>query len=103
MATYNFSTGVWGNETTNEFRVLGQGLSAPSYGDDGVLLFLGGDEPTGQNYDLGASLISMSDITIYDIASNSWYKQTASGTKPQARIGYCAVSVSSGNTTEMQV
>ncbi|ORX53646.1 galactose oxidase [Hesseltinella vesiculosa] len=58
---------------------------------NGKLIVLG-----GMNICPGESLNSMNQIQVYDIASNTWSNQKASGTVPSTRIDHSAVLTPSG-------
>lgn len=98
---------TWINQTVDRYRVLGEAQYIPIFGDQGILVFLGGDEPTSRSLgdwnDLGRALAAMDSITIYDIASKQWYEQKATGTIPEGRFGFCSVVVTdpSNSTYEM--
>lgn len=95
------SSQSWSNYTlpdqTSTF--MGQAVALPSFGTEGVLLFMGGQLLTGETAftdygdDAHRALRSMSAITVYDIASRTSYSQKADGDVPPSTWGFCAVSV----------
>ena len=97
LTTYVFAADAWSNSTSltssqSGYSVQGQGAFMPNFGK-GLIAFLGGDSPPDQTYDYeaGVALVDMSDITIYDTASGTWYHQTATGSVPPPRSEFCVV------------
>lgn len=98
LVAYTFASSGWQNTSSvgssqAGYSVQGQAISMPDYGKTGLLAFLGGDTPPNGTYfyEEGAALVDMSNITIYDIASDTWYYQTATGSIPPPRSEFCAV------------
>lgn len=98
FTTYDFATGNWTNSSSlasskSGYSVQAQATFLPNFGDKGLLVFLGGDSPPNQTYqyEAGAALVDMSNITIHDPASGTWYHQTATGSVPPPRSEFCAV------------
>lgn len=68
---------------------LGRAEGAMSWipaGDNGLLVYLGGILDPGNGTKAPQP---MDKILIYDPQTNSWYKQTATGTIPQSRARFC--------------
>lgn len=92
------------NATTTFNRVHGEAQFIPNFGDEGVLIFLGGDKPTTQTYGTAAALVDMSTITIYDIKSKTFYDQPTTGSvAPKGRAVFCSVAASGSNTTSYEM
>lgn len=98
LTIYNFESGIWRNKSSlpssqSGFSVQGQGNFMSNFGRAGLLAFLGGDSPPNSTYEYeaGAALVDMSNITIYDVNSDSWYHQTATGAVPPPRSEFCSV------------
>lgn len=85
------SGGAWRNITnagiqdSNGFTKRADGLllHVPGYGDEGILLSLGG----GTN----ETFTQMDEVDIFDIAGSTWYRQSTSGPTPEVRVNPCAV------------
>lgn len=112
FVTYNFASGTWKNASSlsaspTGYLVQSQVLSMPNFGKAGLLAVLGGEAPPNSSYqyEAGTDLVDMSNITIYDIDSDTWYYQTATGSVPPPRSEFCAVGSAStdNNTYEMSV
>lgn len=92
------------------------------YGDRGVLLFLGGEKPAsanGQHLDeeavpvctvfscFDSTLSDMqydwSNVYVYDIAADRWYKQPTTGATDLDRTQFCAVAVHDDLTETHQI
>jgi hypothetical protein len=98
LVTYDFASSAWKNTSSpggsaTGYSVQSQGLSMPDFGRAGLLAFLGGESPTNQSYqyEVGSDLVDMSNITIYDVESGTWFYQTATGSVPPPRSEFCAV------------
>lgn len=95
------SSESWSNHSLpdQESTLMGQAVALPSFGTEGVLLFMGGQlldgEMTFTDYsdDTNRALQDMSAISVYDIASQTSYSQKADGDVPPNMWGFCAVSV----------
>ena len=117
LIEYYFSEKQWSNSSSTAFggktfgngagfAISGQSIYVPIFGRQGILVMIGGDAPTAQQpYTEGDFLVSMDQITVYDIDSQSFYLQTAGGTIPNPRTSFCAVGAGSADnsTWEMYV
>ena len=97
LTVHNFAEGSWNNNSDAGALISGrsflsQAVYAPNFGTEGVMIVVGGGASSnGTNcYECGTNLVPMSNITIYDIASGTWYQQTATGTIPPPRSEFCA-------------
>ncbi|KAH8882211.1 hypothetical protein GQ53DRAFT_847810 [Thozetella sp. PMI_491] len=104
MITYNSSSRAWTNESTDPFvhaPLYPEMVCLPSYGTNGLVMFLGGATSIASDrLDAPAfSLMSFSNLTFYDPLNKKWYWQAATGDVPEGRIQFCAVSVQSSNGT----
>ena len=72
-------------------------IFVPSFGSDqGLLLLMGGySHPARGGY--------FNEITIYDLASQSWYSQATTGRIPRPRSRFCAVGVQEHNSAIYQM
>ena len=87
------STGYW---------TMAAAAFGSNYGSKGYLMFVGGTaSETAPGYTTTTNLIDMSLVSLYDIATGTWYQQTASGDIPKARSSFCYASASSANSFEM--
>jgi hypothetical protein len=96
--TYGFGTSRWSNLSSagaaqSAYSVQAEAVFIPNFGKMGLLAFLGGDSPPNRayQYEQGAALVDMSNITIYDPDRDTWYHQTATGSIPPPRSEFCAV------------
>ena len=110
LVDYNYRTDTWtntssANATTNGFLVGAQASYTPGsnqggFGQAGYLVFIGGNDPETQLFDpQSPSLVDMSNITLYDVAGQAWYHQTATGTIPPPRQYFCSVAATSIQAT----
>ncbi|KAI4094814.1 MAG: hypothetical protein LQ344_002060 [Seirophora lacunosa] len=99
------SDGVWRNVTSGGIqdtarfpnRADGSLVYVPGYGDQGLLLSIGGGT--------AESFSQMNVIDVYDIATSTWYKQATDGEYPKLRVNPCAVAASApdGSSTNIYV
>lgn len=92
----------WDNTTAtlpdqNKFRTQARMVHAPNFGNQGYLVMVGGEAPPTEEsfYETGAHMVDMATITLYDIESQTWYTQTATGDIPPPRSEFCAVGAAS--------
>ncbi|EPS39852.1 hypothetical protein H072_6347 [Dactylellina haptotyla CBS 200.50] len=107
LLIYDMVGNTWTNQTVpdSQRRVEGVMLYVP-LSDDGLLVVFGGMRVVDGDPN-NATTIPMSEISVYNIASNTWYTQTATGEIPPDRRLFCA-GVASGeapwyNGTELLV
>lgn len=82
MLTYNMTDNSWTNESTTAltpFGTIGGSLTyVPGFGQDGILIAMGGEYTgSGPWTETASNLISFTNISIWDIASKTWYSQPA--------------------------
>ena len=109
LLSYNSTSNIWSNDSTaglTPYGLIGnQLLVAPEYGAEGILIAIGGQFTGPVNWtDDGENFVSFSNISVYDIASNSWFWQTATGNTgpgdiPPSRTVFCSVGVHSAQGT----
>lgn len=107
IVSFNFSSNTWTNGSSDglpdsSFSVMAESVFVPNFGPSGLLITLGGDSPPNDtyHYEKGAALTDMSNVTVYDIASEKWYHQTATGAVPPGRSEFCMIgAMQSDNTT----
>lgn len=63
----------------------------PNFGPGGLFISMGGMDNDG--------LIDFGTVLVYDPAGGGWYNQTTTGSKPTARVNFCAAGVASTNNT----
>ena len=105
VVSFNSSSETWDNETSVGMNTYGtvrysKVVTIPALGLDGrgLLITLGGEDP-GLALDGSNTLISLSNITIYDPYIDRWFAQNAVGAIPEARESFCAVAVQGDNGT----
>ncbi|APA12662.1 hypothetical protein SS1G_03685 [Sclerotinia sclerotiorum 1980 UF-70] len=116
MVEYNFEKGLWTNSSSTDyggtvfgghsgFGSGGEGLYVPIFGQEGILVFLGGDAPFTQAIlSKGSNPVPMNQITIYDIQSRKFYLQSAGGDSiPFPRANFCAVGAGSSDNSTWEI
>lgn len=98
LATFGFGAGAWNTQSSagasqSGNSVFAEAVFIPNFGEQGLITFLGGESPPNSTYEYetGAALVDMSNITIYDPKTQAWYHQTATGDIPPPRAEFCAV------------
>ena len=104
LVQYNFANQTWSNISapgtgSATYTIGASAALASNFGNSGFLVFIGGSEPTEQTFLYGGNvpLASMAVITLFDIASSTWYTQEATGDIPPGRIEFCSVAAESQN------
>ena len=102
---YNFTTQSWYNNSGEGFTPNGTAVYAgtiylPTWGTAGLVAIFGGQTTTNRtDFVDGANYLSMSNISLFDVSSQSWYYQEASGNIPSQRDRFCIVGASGGDKT----
>jgi hypothetical protein len=104
LVSYNTTSGLWSNMTTNGFTdsgtsMFGQLQYVPGFGEAGLLVALGGQTSGKAQWFPSKDLLSFQSISIFDPVSNIWASQTAGGTLPPPRTHFCSVGVQGDNGT----
>jgi hypothetical protein len=103
LLTLDQKTKAWENQTTDFNRVHGEAQYIPAFGKKGIVVFMGGDKPTAQQYNIAGALTPMSTITIYDVASNKFYDQSTTGSAPVERSAFCSVAIGESGTKSYEM
>ena len=104
LLTFDFETGLLQNSTNVPTAVhawanVGGMIGVSAFGQRGTLIAIGGGP--GQS-ELGTSA-PLNNITIFDIASQTWLSQTATGDIPTPRSDFCAVGVQGGDNSTFEM
>jgi len=109
MTVYDMESHSWSNmsssrATDSGWLVSARGHYSSMFGEEGVLVFLGGVAPPNQTFgylNQTTGMVDMSNITVYDVHSGKWFHQKADGDVPLGRQQFCSVDVSSSGSFEM--
>ena len=102
---YNFTAKSWYNNSGEGFTPNGTSVYAgaiylPAWGTAGLVAIFGGQTTTNRtDFVDGDNYLSMSNISLFDVSSESWYYQQASGNIPSQRDRFCVVGASGGDKT----
>ncbi|KAJ9604855.1 hypothetical protein H2200_010970 [Cladophialophora chaetospira] len=110
LVTRNLQAQSWANSTADlpnqsPYRTQARMVHAPNFGGKGFLVMVGGESPPTEasTYETGSSLTDMATITLYDIESQTWFTQTATGDIPPPRSEFCAVGAASSSGRHFEV
>lgn len=104
---YNMTSQIWNNDSTSLPEDIfpqkcyrsGVGVCLPSYGKNGVVMFLGGSSMDGTT----STYFDFTNLTFYDIDADKWYGQQVpldqGQPTPPVRELSCAVAVAGPNGT----
>ncbi|KAK8101956.1 hypothetical protein PG999_012330 [Apiospora kogelbergensis] len=101
LLTYDLARGGWANRSTaalNAYGTLVGGALAclPRFGTDarGLVLALGGEVARPGDYSPAKAdaLVSLSNLTFWDLATETWHAQPATGDVPAPRSRACVVA-----------
>jgi hypothetical protein len=109
MIQFNFESSTWDNVSSagasqQNYIINSQVEYIPDYGEEGILVSIGGDSPATQGvYFPGNDPVPMSDITVYDIKNQTWYSQTATGDVPDGRSQFCSIIAKGGDNDSWEM
>jgi hypothetical protein len=96
LVTQEAATGVWSNYSSTGASHSGRSVFAeavfmPSFGQGGLLAFVGGESPSNSTYHYNptstdTAFVSMSNITIYDPNTSTWYHQKSHWRGPTSTL-----------------
>ena len=98
---YNFTSQEWSNNSATAYTPYGTAIWSgtvyiPTWGSAGLLVTFGGQTSTGLSRLVeGTVYLSMSNISLFDPSTQSWYYQIATGDVPAQRDRFCVVGISS--------
>lgn len=99
MVNFNFANQSWSNQTVSgQHFVYGEAQYVPTFGQEGVVLFFGGSWPSDASVGVSSSLVGLDTILVYDIYSNTFFKQPATNA-PISRSTFCSVSSGANTST----
>ncbi|RWA04261.1 hypothetical protein EKO27_g10845 [Xylaria grammica] len=110
LISYELSTGIWANHSAEAFNGMGtcnKGsaicLSSSGTQGMGIMLPLGGQASGLVTAASGGDILNgLDNLTFYDIGTDTWHWQIASGEIPPGRTASCSVVLQgSGNTSEV--
>jgi hypothetical protein len=104
LVQYNMTTGTWEildatGYNANQTCHFGMTHWVPGLSSQGLAFFIGGQISAPDVWTSAEPLTPMSDIAIYDPATQKWYHQTATGDIPEPRTGACMTGTQGTNGT----
>lgn len=102
---YNFTSQEWSNDSatgcTPDGTAIWSGTAyVPTWGPAGLLVAFGGQtSPNISEYVDGAAYLPMSNISLFDPSTQSWYHQEATGDTPSQRDRFCVVGINGGDNS----
>lgn len=101
----NFTSGAVTNNSALGFShdgtsAMGGLVYVPTWGHSGIVVAIGGQtSPFLDNFADGQQYIYMSNISIFDPSSQTWFHQAASGVVPTQRDRFCVVGAQGGDNS----
>jgi hypothetical protein len=100
LITVDLSSNTWHNVSSAGASPSGyldqsQAVFVPNFGTNGLF--------QTYYYQAGESLAPMSNVVIYDVESDNWYVQTATGDVPPPRSEFCMVGASSSGNSSYEM
>ncbi|KAK8041034.1 kelch repeat [Apiospora phragmitis] len=100
LLTYDMASGGWANQSTDALNTYGTIVSGtlsclPTFGTDnrGLIMVVGGEIARPDDYDPKKDgLMSLSNITFWDMETATWHSQLATGDIPLPRSRACVVA-----------
>ena len=102
---YNSTAQSWYNNSGEGYTPEGTSVYAgaiylPTWGTAGLVAIFGGQTTSNRtNFIDGDNYLSMSNISLFDPSSQSWYFQESTGDVPSQRDRFCVVGASGGDKT----
>jgi hypothetical protein len=95
----------WTNETSNNPpNTLAGSFEFIRYGKEGSIISFGGlDQDEAGNDPFGLTFNNFSHVSVYDIASATWFTVTAGGTIPPSRFAHCTAVSTAPDASSVQV
>ncbi|KAL6715368.1 hypothetical protein ACLMJK_007634 [Lecanora helva] len=110
LLAFDFSDNTWTNKSSTGlaqagYNVLGEACFVPNFGQEGLLVFLGGDSPPNDTYyyESAPAVADMATITLYDIHTDLRYQQATTGDVPPGREGFCAVGAPAADNSSYEI
>ncbi|OBT63644.1 hypothetical protein VE03_07295 [Pseudogymnoascus sp. 23342-1-I1] len=98
---YDYETQTFENRTHPAHYLQGEAQYVPTYGEEGVLVFLAGKTPTDRN----VADVNMGDtgiILVYDIHNDKFYNQSATNA-PVGRYNLCSVGTGNAGNNSYEI
>ena len=98
---YNFTSQEWSNNSATAYTPYGTAIYSgtvyvPTWGSAGLLVAFGGrTSPSLSSFVENTAYLAMSNISIFDPSTQSWYHQKATGDVPTQREMFCIVGIGS--------
>lgn len=102
---YNFTSQEWLNFSATAYTTDGSaeysGIAyVPTWGTAGLVVMFGGQtSPNISHFVDGAAYLSMSNISLFDPSTQSWYYQETMGDVPSQRDRFCVVGINGGDNS----
>lgn len=106
---YNFTAQSWYNNSGEGYTPEGTSVYAgtiylPTWGSAGLVAVFGGQTTTNRtDFTDGGNYLSMSNISLFDVSSQSWYYQQSTGDIPSQRDRFCVVGASGGDKSSFEI
>lgn len=102
---FNFTSQEWSNDSATGYTADGTAIWSgtayvPTWGPAGLLVAFGGQtSPDLSEYVDGAAYLLMSNISLFNPSTYSWYHQEATGDTPSQRDRFCVVGITGGDNS----
>ncbi|KAI9766650.1 MAG: hypothetical protein M1839_004790 [Geoglossum umbratile] len=108
LQTYNYTSGAWSNNSALGYSKFGTAqvggmVHVPSWGPAGLLVIVGGQTSPLTSWSDGGTMVSMSNITVFEPQNQTWYHQTATGDIPTQRDRFCLVGAQGGDNSTYEI
>ena len=105
LVTFNFDSRVVTNSTnvanpSKQWVLPGQLVNVPVFGPKGVLIAIGGGPGQTDDAEAGGNF---NNITIFDVDSQQWYSQVATGDVPEPASEFCTTGIQGGDNSTFEM
>lgn len=104
IVSFDWQSGQWSNASAAAFTTYGTAVSGqmhfvPPFGDDGLLVMLGGESTTPTRWDEASGQLQFNNVTMYEPGTGTWYSQATTGDAPPVRELFCVAGAEGKNGT----
>lgn len=102
---FNYESHKWLNNSALGYSAIGTAVNGgmvhvPSWGSAGLLVILGGQTADSlSTFNDGQYYTPLSNISLFDPVTQTWYHQEATGSVPDERDRFCVAGVRGGDNS----
>ncbi|KAH0563239.1 hypothetical protein GP486_002194 [Trichoglossum hirsutum] len=108
IQSYNYTSGAWSNNSALGYSKFGTAqlggmVHVPTWGPAGILVVIGGQTSPLDKWGDDTTMVPLSNISVFEPQSQTWYHQIATGDIPSNRDRFCLVGVQGGDNSTYEI